>query len=60
MAKTRTPLKKVIPLVLDKAPDDPHYHRDYKRIQRKLDKLSSDEKMRMERQINRALKILLL
>ena len=60
MVKPRTPLKKVIPLVLDKAPDDPHYHRDYKRIQRKLDKLSSDEKMRMERQINRALKILLL
>ena len=60
MAKTRTPLKKVIPLVLDKSPDDPHYHRDYKRIQRKLDKLSSDEKMRMERQINRVLKILLL
>jgi len=60
MANTRTSLKKVIPLILDKAPDDPHYHRDYKRIQRKLDKLSSDEKMRMERQINRALKILLL
>ena len=60
MGKTREPLRKVIPLVLDKAPDDPHYHRDYKRIQRKLDKLSSDEKKKMERQLNSALKILLL
>jgi len=60
MIKPRPPLKKVIPLVLDKTPDDPHYHRDYKRIQRKIDKLSSDEKKRMERQIKRTLKILLL
>ena len=60
MAKPRTPLRKVIPLVLDKAPDDPHYHRDYKRIQRKIDKLSSDEKRKIDKQIKTALKILLL
>lgn len=60
MAKPRDPIRKVIPLVLEKTPDDPHYHRDYKRIQRKIDKLSSDEKRKMEKQINKALKILLL
>ena len=60
MAKTKPKLRKVIPLILDKTPDDPHYQRDYKRIQRKLDKLTQDEKRRMERQLNTALKIFLV
>ena len=60
MAKPRTPLKKVIPLVIEKTPHDPHYHRDYKRIQRKIDKLSNDEKRKIDKQIKTALKLLLL
>lgn len=59
MAKQRDPLRKIIPLLLDKTPDDPHYHRDYKRFQRKLDKLSNAEKRKMEQYLT-ALKILLL
>ena len=54
--KFKDPLRKVIPLMLETTTDDPHYHRDRKRIERAFNKLTEDERKLMDRRIRRVLK----
>ena len=54
--KFKVPLRKVIPLMLETTTDSPHYHRDRRRIERKLDKLTEDQQRRLDSEIGRVLK----